>query len=104
MTRLVKVADVKELPQGSMKTYDVEGRYILLANVEGVFYAMDALCSHEEWDLSEGVLEGKKVVCAGHAAVWDLETGEAEFDEELKPLETYKTIVKDGFVHVELSD
>ncbi|MCS6784776.1 MAG: Rieske 2Fe-2S domain-containing protein [Candidatus Caldarchaeum sp.] len=102
MARLVKVAALDEMQPGSMKSFEVEGRLILLANVEGVFYAMDALCSHEEWDLAEGVLEGRKVVCPGHAAVWDLEKGEAEFDEELRPLRTYRTVVSGGFVHVEL--
>jgi len=75
MGRLVKAMGVDELPAGSMKTVDVEGRPVLVANVGGVFYAMDALCSHEEWDLSEGVLEGVKVTCAGHGAVWDLTKG-----------------------------
>lgn len=102
MTRLVKVVSAEQLPVGSMKTFDVEGKLILVANVDGVFYAMDAICSHEDWDLSEGMLEDVKVVCAGHGAVWDLMTGTAEFDEELRPLKTYKAVLKDGFVHVEI--
>ncbi|MEM1980142.1 MAG: Rieske 2Fe-2S domain-containing protein [Candidatus Caldarchaeum sp.] len=102
MAKVLKVASVTELPPGSMKTFDIEGKLILLANVDGVFYAMDAICSHEEWDLSEGMLEGTHVTCAGHGAVWDLRTGKAEFDEELQPLKTYKTILKDGEVLIEL--
>ena len=102
MGRLVKAVGVDELPAGSMKTVDVEGRPVLVANVGGVFYAMDALCSHEEWDLSEGVLEGVKVTCAGHGAVWDLTKGEAEFDEELPRLNVYRTHVKEGYVYVEV--
>lgn len=102
MAKIVKVAAVSELPPGSMKTFDIEGKLILIANVDGVFYAMDAICSHEEWDLSEGMLEGTSVTCAGHGAVWDLTTGKAEFDEELQPLKTYKTILKDGEVLIEL--
>jgi len=102
MGRLVKAMGVDELPAGSMKTVDVEGRPVLVANVGGVFYAMDALCSHEEWDLSEGVLEGVKVTCAGHGAVWDLTKGEAEFDEELPRLNVYRTHVKEGYVYVEV--
>ncbi len=41
---------------------------------------MNAVCSHEQWDMSEGTLDGCRVVCAGHGAAWDLRTGKAEFD------------------------
>jgi 3-phenylpropionate/trans-cinnamate dioxygenase ferredoxin subunit len=102
MGRLVRAVSVDELPSGSMRTVDVEGRPILVANVDGVFYAMDAICSHEEWDLSEGMLEGGKVTCAGHGAVWDLATGTAEFDEELPRLNVYRTHVREGYVFVEV--
>ncbi|MCS6769991.1 MAG: Rieske 2Fe-2S domain-containing protein [Candidatus Caldarchaeum sp.] len=102
MARLVKVARLDELPPGAMKTYEVEGRPVLLANVEGSIHAMGAICTHEEWDLSEGSLEGDKVVCAGHGAVWDLTTGKAEFDEELQPNPVYRTVVKEGVIFVEL--
>lgn len=102
MTRLVKVATVDEVVPGSMKTFDIDGRLILLANVDGIYYAMDAICTHADWDLSEGMLEGRKVVCSGHGAVWNLENGEAEFDEPLKPLKTYRTFVREGFVFVEM--
>ncbi|MEM1965153.1 MAG: Rieske 2Fe-2S domain-containing protein [Candidatus Caldarchaeum sp.] len=102
MPRLIKVAVVDEIADGTMRTFDVEGRPVLLANVEGKIYAMDAMCSHEEWDLSEGELQGAKVTCAGHGAVWDLTTGTAEFDEPLPALKTYRTLVKDGFVYVEV--
>ncbi|MEM0349889.1 MAG: Rieske 2Fe-2S domain-containing protein [Candidatus Caldarchaeum sp.] len=102
MAKAVKVATASELPPGDMKTFDVEGKLILVANVDGVYYAMDAICSHEEWDLSEGMLEDTRVTCAGHGAVWDLRTGTAEFDEELPPLKTYKTLLKDGEVFIEI--
>ncbi|MEM2972621.1 MAG: Rieske 2Fe-2S domain-containing protein [Candidatus Caldarchaeum sp.] len=102
MGRLVFVARQDEIPPGSMKTFDVEGRSVLVANVDGRFYSIGAVCTHEEWDLSEGSLEGTKVVCAGHGAVWDLLSGTAEFDEELPPNPVYRTTVKDGAVYVEI--
>jgi len=102
MAKLVPVADEREIPPGTMKTFDVEGKLILIANVDGKYYAMGAICAHEEWDLSEGTLEGLKVTCAGHGAVWDLTTGEADFTEELPPLPTYKVVSKNNKVYVEL--
>ncbi|GBC69690.1 Benzene 1,2-dioxygenase system ferredoxin subunit [archaeon HR01] len=96
----VRVAQVSELPPGTLKTYEVEGEHILLANVDGRIYAMGAICSHEEWDLSEGTLEGETVICAGHGAIWNLKTGRAEFSEPLPPLPTYKVAVENDTIYL----
>ena len=100
--RKVRLASLDELPPGTMKTYEVEGRYILLANVGGRMYGMGGICTHEEWDLSEGTLQGEKVVCAGHGAVWDLRTGQAQFTKPLSPLPTYRVIVEGRDIFVEM--
>jgi len=100
--RKVRLASLDELPPGMMRTYEVEGRHILLANVGGRIYGMGGICSHEEWDLSEGTLQGEEVVCAGHGAIWDLRTGQAEFMEPLPPLPTYRVTVEGGDIFVEI--
>jgi nitrite reductase/ring-hydroxylating ferredoxin subunit len=96
-----KTIQVSELPEGSMKTVHVAGEDVLLVNINGTFYGMGAICKHEEWDLSEGMLEGRKVTCAGHGAIWDLTTGTAEFDEELENEPLYDVVVEDGYLYVE---
>ncbi|MEM3032132.1 MAG: Rieske 2Fe-2S domain-containing protein [Nitrososphaerota archaeon] len=98
----VKVTTLDELGEGSLKTFEVEGNHILLANVHGMVYGIGAICTHEEWDLSEGKLEGETVVCAGHGAVWDLRTGKAQFRRPLPPEPVYRVVVEGGDVYVEL--
>lgn len=85
---------MSEIPEGKMKTVEADGQQILIANVSGKYYSIGAICKHEEWDLSEGSLEGCKVTCAGHGAVWDLETGTAEFDEPLENEPIYEVQVE----------
>ncbi len=95
-----RVADVASVPPGTMLSVRVRGEEVLLANVEGNFYAMGAVCTHQRWDLSEGALEGTKVTCAGHGSVWDLATGKAVFDEPLEDLPVYEVMVAGGSVLV----
>jgi nitrite reductase/ring-hydroxylating ferredoxin subunit len=95
-----RTVKVSELPPGTMKTVEVEGEYVLLANTEGKYYAMGAICTHKQWDLSEGTLEGHFVTCAGHGSVWDLTKGTAEFDELLEPEPLYDVQVKEGYIYV----
>jgi len=53
----------------------VDNRRILLANVSGSFYALDAICPHEAGYLDEGDLDGETVVCPIHYARFSLKTG-----------------------------
>lgn len=99
----VRVGNTSDIPEGSMKTVHVNGQQILIANVKGKYLAIGAICKHEEWDLSEGTLEGHKVTCAGHGAIWDLETGKAEFDETLEKEPVYEVKVEGKDILVDVS-
>lgn len=73
----VKVAETSDLQPGQMKMIVVAGKEVLLANVEGRFFAVSNKCSHMGGDLSKGKLEGSNVVCPRHGSRFDLVTGKA---------------------------
>ncbi len=100
MEGYVKSVSASNVPEGSMMTVEVEGEQVLLARVDGKYYGMGGLCTHEQWDLSEGVLEGTTVTCAGHGSMWDLKTGKGEFDEPLDSEPLYDVKEEDGFIYV----
>lgn len=102
MAQRVRVASVSDIPAGTMKTFEAEGQDILVANIEGRLRAIGAICTHREWDLSEGELEGNFVTCAGHGSVFDLRTGQGEYMRPIPPEPTYPVTVADGDVFVEL--
>lgn len=79
----VKVAKTSEIGNGALRTVSVKGEDVTIANADGKYYAIGAICKHAEWDLSEGYVEGGSIICAGHGAKWNLQTGEAEFHEPL---------------------
>ena len=68
----VKVAKVDELPSNSMKKVLVNGKELLVVNLEGSFYAMDDRCSHMKGDLSTGTLSGNIVTCPRHGSQFDV--------------------------------
>ncbi len=84
MAEFVKAVAASKVPPGALLTVEVGGESVLIANVDGNYFAIGAVCKHEGWDLSEGTLSGHRVTCAGHGAVWDLKTGKAVFDEPLE--------------------
>ncbi|MEE8199291.1 MAG: Rieske 2Fe-2S domain-containing protein [Thermoplasmata archaeon] len=101
MPKRIRVASVSEIPPGTMKTVEVEDLEILIANVDGQFRAMGAICTHQEWDLSEGTLAGSRVTCAGHGSVWNVETGEGEWVRPIPPLPVYEVTAVGDDVLVE---
>lgn len=64
-----------ELPPGKMTAVDILGRTLLVANVDGAYYAMDGICSHGFADLSRGRLDGFIVECPRHFARYDVRSG-----------------------------
>jgi 3-phenylpropionate/trans-cinnamate dioxygenase ferredoxin subunit len=73
--RFVKVAETSEISAGKMKMTRLEEKEILIANVNGNYYAIKNKCTHSGGDLSKGFLEGNIVTCPRHGAKFDVTTG-----------------------------
>jgi len=83
-----------------MRSFEILGRSILIANVGGRFYAMDGICSHGMGVLDRGVLNGHVVKCPIHGAEFDLRTGKVingpwKPPYEIDDLRTYAVGVED---------
>jgi 3-phenylpropionate/trans-cinnamate dioxygenase ferredoxin subunit len=72
-----KVAETSEISIGKMKMIRFEEKEILIANVNGNYYAIANRCTHRNGDLSKGSLEGSIVTCPVHGAKFDVTTGKA---------------------------
>jgi len=90
----VKVAEVGEVAPGEMTMVRLDRDQILLANVDGTFYAINNICSHKMGRLTKGRLddvEGEPcVVCPFHSARISVVTGEALTSPATKSVQTYE--------------
>jgi len=73
----VEIAKTDEIPSGQMKGIRKEDKNILITNVKGKYYAINARCTHAGGDLSKGKLEGSIVTCPRHGSKFDVTTGKA---------------------------
>jgi len=73
----VKAVERQEIPNGAMKAVKLQDKEILVANVNGTFYAIGSRCPHAKADLSEGTLEGSILTCPRHGSRFDVTTGKA---------------------------
>jgi nitrite reductase/ring-hydroxylating ferredoxin subunit len=96
-----KVMDTSQLQDNSMTTVRAGGKNIMLAQVDGQFFATDDSCTHELCSLgSEGFLDGSAVICGCHGSEFDLTSGKVMTLPATVDLQTYPVTVKDGAVWV----
>ena len=75
MTHFVKVARTDDIKPGQARLVDARGRQIALFNINGEFFAIDNMCTHEQASLAEGEISGHEVTCPLHGAKFDVRTG-----------------------------
>lgn len=73
----IRVAGTGELTENQMMMVTVGGKEVLLANVNGSYYAIANKCSHLGGSLVKGTLGGGIVTCPRHGAQFDVKTGQA---------------------------
>lgn len=84
MPVFVKVAQVADIPPGSVREIKIQRYTIALANVDGRFYAVDNECLHQGGPLAEGELSGELIECPWHFWQWNMLTGECAHDPAFK--------------------
>jgi nitrite reductase/ring-hydroxylating ferredoxin subunit len=70
-----RVAETKDVPQGTMKGFDVQGTKVLLTHGSSGIRAFEDRCGHMSAPLSIGTFKSGVIKCALHSAVFDAETG-----------------------------
>src|SRR5271165_1101178 len=98
----VPVAEAKELRPGQMRRVAVDGERVVLANVEGVFYALRDVCGHRNAPLSRGKLDGYLIECPLHFAQFDVRTGELVNGPVSTSVPIYQVRVQGGTVSIKL--
>jgi nitrite reductase/ring-hydroxylating ferredoxin subunit len=71
----VEVAKVNEIPPGKMKHVELNGKEIMIANLDGKFYALNDRCGHMNALLSMGNVKDNTVTCPFHGARFDVTSG-----------------------------
>ncbi len=82
--RFVKLATLDELPVGSAKEIEFEGRVYALFNIDGVISAIDGICPHQGGPLAEGHLQGTTVTCPWHGWQFDVQSGKTPMGPKIK--------------------
>jgi len=103
-TAVHKVAEPDELKPGQKKVVIVEDRAIAVFNIDGNYYAIDDMCTHDGGPLAGGPLDGHVIECPRHGARFDVRTGKALRMPAVAPVQTHEVVVREDGVYVRLAD
>jgi 3-phenylpropionate/trans-cinnamate dioxygenase ferredoxin component len=100
-TPFVAVVRTDSILAGTFVRVVVDERPLVVANVEGRFYACEDNCSHEDYPLSLGCLHGASIKCPLHGGRFSLEDGAALDDPAERPIQTFRCRSADGWVWID---
>ncbi len=94
----------KELAEGQMREFHLNGKDIILLKVRGKFYALDNLCTHDGGDLSGGDIINGEIECPRHGARFNIQTGAATRFPAVVGIGTYDVKIENGEVFLALPE
>ena len=101
MGRFVKVAGTDDIAPGEKQIFEMDGTMVVVVNLDGQFYAIEDVCTHDGGPLGEGKLDGCELICPRHGARFDVRTGAATRMPAIEPVPAYAVQVENGDVLVE---
>lgn len=91
-----------KIPQeGIMVASIVKGKKVFIAMNNGVLYAAENRCPHEDIELTLGCIKGSRVQCSLHGYSFDLDTGDSS-QEDVDNLQTYPVKQKNNKIYIKL--
>lgn len=100
MAEFSRVAKAAQIVPGKMHVFRVGKTRIALANLGGLIFAIEDVCTHDDGPLAEGELRGGVIECPRHGATFDVKTGAALSMPAVVPVRSFEAQVRDGDVYV----
>jgi 3-phenylpropionate/trans-cinnamate dioxygenase ferredoxin subunit len=97
-----RVASLSQLKDGLPEPIFVEDEEIVLIRRGDKVYALFDRCSHQDFPLSLGKVDGGRIKCAAHGAEFDLESGRALCAPAFAPVTTYPVEIDGDDVYIEI--
>ncbi len=98
-TRLCRLADVGA---GAALRVELTDADIAVVRVGEEIFALDDVCSHAEFALTDGDVDGHTIECSLHGSRFDLRTGQPLGPPATQPVRTYPVTVDDGDVYIDM--
>ena len=100
MTDWVDVGRADEIASGEHRLVDADGTQIAVFNLDGEFFAIEDVCTHDGGELLSGRVEGDQVICPRHGARFCIRTGAALTAPAYEPTPKFPVRIENGILQV----
>lgn len=100
------VVPESELGPGQSKLVNIDTMMVAVFNLDGDFYAIEDICSHDGSPMlgcglkQDDLVFGDQIVCPRHGARFSIRTGEALTPPAYEPVTTFPVRIENGIVQV----
>ena len=92
--RWYEVARTSDLNPGEVMYVEVGNDPAALVNLDGTYYALSDICTHQDASLSDGEVIGDEIECPLHGGAFEIKTGLPANFPVVVPVETYDVKVE----------
>jgi len=102
MSEWVDVASMDELPVGSRKVINTAAGEIAVFNLDGEYFAIADICTHDGGELASGRCEDDQIICPRHGARFCIRDGRSLTPPAYEDIENFPVRVENGVVQVDI--
>ncbi len=102
MSEWIDVDAESELPIGKRVVAQSDVGDIAVFNLEGEYYAIADICTHDGGELASGKCEGDEIICPRHGARFCIKNGKSLTPPAYEDIESFPVRVSDGMVQVDI--
>jgi 3-phenylpropionate/trans-cinnamate dioxygenase ferredoxin subunit len=108
MTEWVAVCAQADLVPGQARLVDIHDLKIGVYNLGGEYFALEDLCTHEQFPLlgcglsQDLLIVGEEIRCPRHGARFSIRTGDALCPPAYEPTPTFPVRIFDGIVQIQI--
>ncbi len=97
----LRAAKKDEVPPGSIREFELDGKTVAVANVDGKLYAINNTCLHRGGPLGQGELEGEVVTCPWHGWQYSVTSGKVMLNPAVD-VDTYPVELRGEVIFVDV--
>ena len=100
MTDWIDVCAASEMADNENIVVDVDGTDVAIFKLDGRFYAIEDVCTHDGAEIASGELDGDEIICPRHGARFCVKTGAVKCAPAYEAVDTFPVRIEDGQLQI----
>jgi 3-phenylpropionate/trans-cinnamate dioxygenase ferredoxin component len=100
MSEWIDVVGQTALAEGEHVVVDIDGADVAVFKIDGQFYAIEDVCSHDGAEIASGELDGDEIICPRHGARFCVKTGAVKSPPAYEDIACFPVKIENGIVQV----